>query len=420
MEKILVVLAVLQFILILILLWRSGARTNAGLYIKELEAVVKEAMYQFERNQNSNFNEMQSRVSQMLSQISEKEQNQLNRLFMRNDETTFKMMDNIDSKMDNLRVGLEEKMVSFQSANEVQLERIRATVDEKLHKTLEDRLGESFKLVSERLELVHKGLGEMNVLVEGVGDLKKVLSNVKLRGVMGEVQLEQLLSQLLSPEQYVKNIQLNPNTRDIVEFAIKLPGRHRGEEVYIPVDAKFPIESYFRLTEAYENQDKEAFEKAQKEMDHAFQKNARDIYKKYVYPPVTTDFAIMFLPIEGLYAELTRRNDLLELLQREYRIIVAGPTNFAALLNSLQIGFRTLAIEQRTSEVWQLLATVKTEFHKFGAVLEKTQKKLSDAGSDLDQLIGVRSRKLIKELDKVTQMEEVQEEMGEKNHGLPG
>lgn len=404
MEWMLVVIIMVETILlglcIVIIRKKNGAER-----IKDLEDLMKDGMYRLERNQNSNSNEMESRIFQTFSEVSKLQQNQIHQMSLRNDDSIFKVMENVDTKMETMRALMERRMEEFRSLNEMQLEKIRLTVDEKLHKTLEERLGESFKIVSERLELVHKGLGEMNVLVEGVGDLKKVLSNVKLRGVMGEVQLEQILSQVLSPEQYVKNVKLNPHTQDMVEFAIKFPGRGRNKEVYLPVDAKFPVEAYFRLTQAYEQQDKELFEKSRREMEAAFRKNAKDISSKYLYPPVTTDFAIMFLPIEGLYAELIRQGDLLEKIQREYKVIVAGPTNFVALLSSLQLGFRTLAIEKHTSQVWELLSTVKTEFHKFGVVLEKTQRKLNDAGNELDQLIGVRSRKLIRELDKITQLD---------------
>lgn len=404
MEWTLVVIIMVETILLglcIVIIWKK----NGAEGINELEDLMKEGIYRLERNQNSSSNEMESRIFQTFSEVSKLQQNQIHQMSLRNDDSIFKVMENVDTKMEMMRTLMERRMEEFRSSNEMQLEKIRLTVDEKLHKTLEERLGESFKIVSERLELVHKGLGEMNVLVEGVGDLKKVLSNVKLRGVMGEVQLEQILSQVLSPEQYVKNVKLNPNTQDMVEFAIKFPGRGRSEEVYLPVDAKFPVEAYFRLTQAYEQQDMELFEKSRREMEAAFRKNAKDISSKYLYPPVTTDFAIMFLPIEGLYAELIRQGDLLEKIQREYKVIVAGPTNFVALLSSLQLGFRTLAIEKHTSQVWELLSTVKTEFHKFGVVLEKTQRKLNDAGNELDQLIGVRSRKLIRELDKITQLE---------------
>lgn len=404
MERVLVIIVAVETFLLFVCLFIIGRR-NESKQMESLEEFMKDGLYRLERNQNINSNEMESRIFQTFSEVSKLQQNQVHQMSVRNEDSIFKVMENVDTKMDHMRTLLERRMEEFKSTNEMQLEKIREVVDDKLHKTLEERLGESFKIVSERLELVHKGLGEMNVLVEGVGDLKKVLSNVKLRGVMGEIQLEQILSQILSPDQYLKNVKLNPNTQDMVEFAIKFPGRDGRAEVFLPVDAKFPVEAYFRLTQAYESRDKLLFEKAKKEMETAFRKNAKDISSKYLYPPVTTDFAIMFLPIEGLYAELLRQGDLLEKIQREYKILVAGPTNFVALLNSLQMGFRTLAIEKHTSQVWDLLATVKTEFYKFGVVLEKTQRKLNDAGSELDQLIGVRSRRLMRELDKITKLE---------------
>lgn len=315
------------------------------------------------------------------------------------------MMDRMDTKLELVRTTLDQKLHDVEVKNEANLEKIRVTVDEKLHQTLEERLGKSFQLVSERLEQVHRGLGEVNLLAEGVGDLKKVLTNVKLRGVMGEVQLEQILEQILSPIQYRKNIKLNPNTQDIVEFAICMPGKTSSEEIYLPIDAKFPVETYFRLMSAYENSQKELIEKEGKELEKVFRKNAKDICTKYIYPPITTDFALMFVPFEGLYAELTKRPHLLEDLQKDYKVVVAGPSNMAALLNSLQMGFRTMAIERRSSEIWELLSVIKTEFYKFATVLEKTQRKLNDAGSELDQLVGARSRKLLRELDKITELQ---------------
>ncbi len=385
-----------------------GRKNKENRDLQELERLFKDGMYQLERNQNVSSTNMENRLFQSMTELSKLQQNELSQMAGRNQQVMYQVMERVDKKLEGVRNTVDDKFQLFQESNEKQLLQIRNTVDENLHKTLEEKLGRSFQLVSERLEQVHKGLGEMSSLAEGVGDLKKVLSNVKLRGIVGEIQLEQILQQILSPEQYEKNVKLNPTTQNMVEFAIKLPGRLQGEYVYLPLDAKFPMEAYFRLTEAFDALDKEAIDKAGKELETALRKSAKDVFEKYVYPPKTTDFAIMFLPTEGLYAEATRRPELLETLQREYKVVVAGPSNFAALLNSLQMGFRTLAIETRTGEVWNLLSLIRTEFYKFGAVLEKTQKKMSDASSELDQLVGVRSRKLLKELDKITELDEGQ------------
>lgn len=371
----------------------------------DMEDLLKEGLYQLERNQNIVASNIEKKMYQSMTETSQLQQKYLSQISQSNQETVYQMMDRVDMKLELVRTTLDQKLHDVEVKNEANLEKIRMTVDEKLHETLEQKLGKSFQLVSERLEQVHRGLGEVNLLAEGVGDLKKVLTNVKLRGVMGEMQLEQILEQILSPTQYRKNIKLNPNTKDVVEFAICMPGKTPSEEIYLPIDAKFPIETYFRLLDAYDNSQKELIEKQGKELERVFRKNAKDICTKYIYPPFTTDFALMFVPLEGLYAELTKRPHLLEDLQKEYKVVVAGPSNTAALLNSLQMGFRTLAIERRSSEIWELLSVIKTEFYKFGAVLEKAQHKLNDAGSELDQLVGIRSRKLLRELDKITELQ---------------
>jgi DNA recombination protein RmuC len=290
-------------------------------------------------------------------------------------------------------------------STELKLEKMRETVDEKLHKTLEERLGQSFKLVSERLEAVQKGLGEMQSLANGVGDLKKVLSNVKTRGVLGEIQLGNILEQIMAPEQYEANVKTKQGSNDHVEFAIKLPGKDdEGKEVYLPIDAKFPQEDYVRLQTAYDEGDIAGIETANKALVQSVKKFAKDIRDKYIDPPNTTDFGIMFLPIEGLFAEIVRQPEVVALLQREYKIIVTGPTTLAAMLNSLQMGFKTLAIQKRSSEVWQILGAVKTEFGKFGEVLEKAQKKINEANKELDNLVGTRTRLLMSKLKKVEEL----------------
>lgn len=309
-----------------------------------------------------------------------------------------------EQKLENIRNTMERKITDLTSDNNKQLEQMRQTVDEKLQKTLEDRIGQSFKLVSERLEQVYKGLGEMQTLAVGVGDLKKVLSNVKTRGILGEVQLGAILEQILSPDQYEENVKTRKSGNDRVEFAVKLPGDEDGV-VWLPIDAKFPADAYSNLMDAYDTGDSSAVEAAAKNLEKVIKSEAKDIRDKYIEPPYTTDFGIMFLPFEGLYAEVVRRG-LLETLQRDYKVNIAGPTTMAALLNSLQMGFKTLAIQKHSSEVWDVLGAVKTEFDKFGDVLATTQNRLNQANSELDKLIGVRTRSIIRKLKNVTQLPE--------------
>ncbi|MHC1761923.1 MAG: DNA recombination protein RmuC [Negativicutes bacterium] len=289
-----------------------------------------------------------------------------------------------DQKLDRMRETVQAQLVVLQEDNSKKLEAMRQTVDEKLHATLEKRLGESFQMVSERLEQVHKGLGEMQTLAAGVGDLKKVLTNVKTRGLWGEIQLGALLEQLLAPSQFESNVATKPGSAERVEFAIVLPGRGDVGKVYLPIDAKFPQEDYQRLLEAQEAADVAGAEASAKALEFRIKAEAKDIRDKYLSPPHTTDFGILFLPVEGLYAEVLRRTGLYETLMREYHVTVAGPTTLAAILNSLQMGFRTLAIEKRSSEVWMLLSAVKTEFGKFGDILDRTNKKLQEASNVMD------------------------------------
>lgn len=306
-----------------------------------------------------------------------------------------------DEKLERVRMVVENRLQLMQKDNNEKLEVMRATVDEKLHATLEKRLGESFKMVSERLESVHKGLGEMQSLAAGVGDLKKVLTNVKTRGTWGEVQLGNLLEQIMTPNQYEKNVAVKKRSAERVEFAIKLPnGPDDQTPLWLPIDAKFPVEDYQRLVAAREAGDVALIEAAGKELVVRIKGEAKDIRDKYIAPPETTDFGILYLPTEGLYAEITQRPGLQELLQREYRVMVAGPNTVAALLNSLQMGFRTLAIEQRSSEVWQILGAVKSEFGKFGDLLDKTHKKLQEASNTIETAAS-KSRTIERRLDKV-------------------
>lgn len=297
---------------------------------------------------------------------------------------------------------LGKSQAALMESNEKKLEEMRITVDEKLQKTLQERLGQSFEIVGQQLERVQKGLGEMQVLAQDVGGLKRVLANVKMRGGIGEVQLAMLLEQLLAPDQYAANVKTKTGSSDHVEFAIKLPGREQaGDTVYLPVDAKFPAEVYQQLQEAFDNGDPVLTEAASRNLENTVKKMARDISEKYLDPPHTTDFAIMFLPFEGIYAEIVRKASLLETLQREYKVIVTGPTTLAAILNSLQMGFRTLALQRRSSEVWQTLSVVKAEFGKFGGLLEKAQKNLQQASGQLDELMGKRTRAIQRSLREV-------------------
>ncbi len=289
-----------------------------------------------------------------------------------------------NQQFETLRSTVGQGLEKIRIENADKLEQMRRTVDEKLHATLEQRLSESFKQVSERLELVHKGLGEMQSLAAGVGDLKKVLSNVKNRGVMGEVQLAALLEQILTPEQYETNVATKPDSRDRVEFAIKLPGRDSESPVWLPLDAKFPTEDYQRLQEAQDAADPVAVEAAAKALEARIRLEAKTIAEKYLAPPATTDFGLLYLPFEGLYAEVLRRPGLFEALQRDYRVTICGPTTLSALLNSLQMGFRTLAIEKRSSEVWQVLGAVKSEFGRFGEVLANTKRQLQTVANSID------------------------------------
>src|SRR5581483_5765752 len=310
-----------------------------------------------------------------------------------------------EARLESLRLTVDERLAQMQRDNGEKLERMRQTVDERLHGTLEQRLGASFQQVSERLEQVHKGLGEMQLLAAGVGDLKKVLTNVKTRGGWGEVQLEAILEQVLSPEQFDRNVRTSELGGESVEFAIRLPGRSNGtrEHLWLPIDSKFPVEDYQRLLDASDAGDRDAVEAAGRALERRVQSCAKDIATRYVNPPRTTDFAIMFLPVEGLYAEVVRRAGLVEALQRDQRIVVAGPSTFVALLNSLQMGFRTLAIQERSSEVWKLLGAVKTEFGKFGETLDGVKKKLEQASKTMDETAR-RSRAIERRLRDVEQL----------------
>lgn len=327
-----------------------------------------------------------------------------NKNFLGFSEKLGEVIEKNEKKMELVKETIEKRLENIQKDNSEKLEKMRETVDEKLHATLEKRLGESFKLVSERLDLVHKGLGEMQTLATGVGDLKKVLQNVKTRGTWGEVQLGNLLDQFMTPEQYEKNVATKKGSNDRVEFAIKFPAKdEKIKNIWLPIDAKFPLEDFQSLIDAEEKGDIPLIEKLSKALEMRIKSEAKDIKEKYIDPPYTTDFGILFLPIESLYAEVLRRPGLADSLQQNYKVIITGPTTIAAILNSLQMGFRTLAIEKRSSDVWAILGAVKTEFTKFGDILDKTQKKLQEASNTIEDA-SKKSRSIERKLGKVQEL----------------
>ena len=315
---------------------------------------------------------------------------------------------NIELRLEKMRETIENKLKEIQTDNSVKLEQMRDTVNEKLQETLNTRISESFKMVTDQLEQVYKGLGDMQKLAVGVGDLKKVLSNVKTRGIMGEIQLGSILEQYLSPEQYLKNVVVKLGSKESVEYAIKLPGNENPDEpVLLSIDSKFPIEDYQRLTEVYENISdftKEEIIKVEKAFDASVVKSAKTIHQKYIYPPLTTNFAIMFVPTEGLYAQILTRTGLFELVQRDFNVTVVGPSNLVAFLSSLQMGFRTLAVQKRSNEVWQILGAVKTEFEGFEKVLEKAQNQIQSASGNIEKLVGTRSRAIKRKLRNIQEL----------------
>ena len=369
--------------------------------IDKLDRTIMEEMLQNREEISDSIKIFNGMIASQMSEISNLQRSQLD-IFS---QQLANLTQTNEYRLDKMRDTIEEKLKHLQEDNSKKLDQMRATVDEKLSTTLEQRLGESFKLVSERLEMVHKGLGEMQNLASGVGDLKKVLTNVKTRGTWGEIQLGNILEQILTPEQYSKNVVTVKNSGERVEFAVKLPGRDDmgGEAVWLPIDSKFPQEDYQRLLDAQEHGNSVKAEEASKAMEIKVKSSARDIRDKYISPPETTDFGIMFLPTEGLYAEILRRPGLCDCLQREYRIVIAGPTTLVALLNSLQMGFRTLAIEKRSGEVWNLLGAVKTEFAKFGDILDKTQKKLQEASNTIEDAAR-KSRSIGRKLKNVQEL----------------
>lgn len=365
---------------------------------------IDDAIYDASKKLNQDTVNSVKLMSDMINQnqvnMAENQKFQLQQ--MENRLKTFSMEN--EQKLENIRSTVEKKLTYMQEDNNKQLENIRTTVDEKLQNTLENKLNKSFETVSKQLQQVYKGLGEMQNLAVGVGDLKKVLSNVKTRGILGEIQLSAILKEILSPEQYEENVATKKGSRNVVEFAIKLPADD-DSFVYLPIDSKFPGDTYAKLVDAMNSGNKEEIEVCSKNLLRTIKSEAKDIHDKYISPPNTTEFAIMFLPFEGLYAEVVNRG-MVEVLQREYKVNVAGPSTMGALLNSLQLGFKTLAVQKRSAEVWQILNDVKREFDTFADVLEKTQARLNQANTELDKLVGVRTRKIQSQLSKVQKLEE--------------
>lgn len=370
--------------------------------VAKMEQMQSERLQQVEKSQKEAFAVLEKSQKEAFA-VLDKTQKESMELF---DKGLRESLERLDKTQKESLERLDKTQNELIKKTDERLEHIRVTVEEKLDKTLADRLGKSFETVGKQLNEVQQGLGEMKTLAQDVGGLKKVLGNVKMRGGLGEIQLQMLLENILAPDQYSANVATKKGSRDVVEFAVKLPGSSDDiPNIWLPIDAKFPKDVYEKLQEAYDSGDLPAIETAQKELEAAIKLNAKDISSKYIDTPYTTNFAIMFLPFEGIYAEVVRRADLLEYLQRNYNIIVTGPTTLAAILNSLQIGFKTLAIQKRSSEVWETLGAVKSEFEKFGGILEKAKDKIQGGLNDMDSLVGVRTRAIQRKLRSVESLE---------------
>lgn len=408
LEIIIIVLSSLNFLILLGVLFLLFRKNNGGFEEKldsnRAEIVGSlhsslELLGSLLKNSNEQLSNQQNAKLDLLIKTLTANLEQLNSSFGKSALET-------EQKLENIRQSVEKSLTNLRQENQEKLDEIRQTVDEKLQKTLEDRLTKSFQLVSDRLEQVYKGLGEMQNLAKGVGDLKKVLTNVKAQGTFGEIQLANILEEIMTPDQYETQIATKQGSKERVDFAIKLPGT--GDDiVYLPIDAKFPLNDYQNLLDAYESGSPDAVKSAQANLMRTLKAFAKSIQEKYIDVPNTTEFGIMFLPVEGLYAEAVK-SGVLETLQREYRINLAGPTTMAAFLNSLQMGFRTLAIQKRSGEVWKILGAVKTEFEKFGKVLETAQSKISEANKQLDLLVGTRTRQIRRKLKSVTELPETE------------
>lgn len=387
MELILLTIVLILLIANILLLLLKNNRKQT----ERLEYLFRQEMKENREEMNQNMRELRTELNQALNLSTQQMQTSLHRNLMTTHEMQREKFEMMNRQQENLVKSTEKR-----------LDEMRLMVEEKLQKTLNERIGQSFELVRSQLENVQKGLGEMKNLAEDVGGLKKVLGNVKTRGTFGEIQLAALLEQMLSPEQYEANVKTRKNATEFVEFAIKLPGKDNGKEVvYLPIDAKFPKDVYEQYIDAYEEGDAGLIESTSKQLETTIKRMAKDIHDKYIEPPYTTDFAVLFLPFENIYAEVIRRTALVETLQKDFKIVVTGPTTLGAILNSLQMGFRTLAIQKRTSEVWNVLGAVKTEFGKFGGMLEKVQKNLQSAGDQLEEVMGKRTRAIERKLRQV-------------------
>ncbi|MBN3518866.1 DNA recombination protein RmuC [Algoriphagus lutimaris] len=404
-ESLLIIVLVAQVIILFLIFYRRNDSSQKELLQSELQRISREvelALIQSRKEANENLTS-QFRLVFDNQRATSRDQNEALKAF---GEVFRRNVQEFNSLQKEKFEDLNRRQDELMKTTELRLEKIRETVDEKLQKTLETRLGQSFEMVSKQLQSVQKGLGEMQSLANGVGDLKRVLSNVKSRGVLGEYQLQAILDNVLTPDQYILNAAIGQTGRERVEFAVKMPGNE--SQVLLPVDSKFPQESYLRLVDAYDLVDKSAIDFARAELIKAVKKAASDIRNKYIQVPHTTDFAILFLPVESLYAEILREPGLSQQIQQEYKVLITGPTTLSAILNSLQMGFRTLAIQKRSSEVWQVLGAIKTEFGKFGELIEKTQKKLGEANSELDKLVGARTRAIQRKLKDVEELPEIE------------
>lgn len=400
-DILLIIVIILLIVNTIILLMR-----NNRLQTERLETLLREEMKENREELGRNIRELRSELNQTLNFSIRQMQDTLHKNLLTSNEMQREKFDTMGKQQDMLIKSTEKR-----------LDDMRLMVEEKLQKTLNERIGQSFEIVRTQLENVQKGLGEMKSLAQDVGGLKKVLSNVKTRGTFGEVQLGALLDQMLSPEQYEANVKTKKNATEFVEFAIKLPGKEESHEtVYLPVDAKFPKDVYEQYQDAYEAGEPSLIDASSRQLEITIKKMAKDIHDKYVDPPYTTDFAIMFLPFENIYAEVIRRTTLVDILQKDFKVVVTGPTTLGAILNSLQMGFRTLAIQKRTSEVWNVLGAVKTEFGKFGGLLEKVQKNLQNAGDQLEEVMGKRTRAIER---KLRQVEALPAEESQKMLSLP-
>jgi DNA recombination protein RmuC len=422
LNLVILALVIIQFIVIVILVGKSrqGSQEDVLKKLIEFSSRLGENELKFRNELGNQFSQNRGDLTLSLKSVSDQLSNTITNFTGLVDNKIKSILDSISvlsktnrdelaksitdfekqvtNGLEKNREIVEKKLAEIQAGNEAKLEKMRETVDEKLHNTLETKLGETFKQVSERLELVHKGLGEMQNLANGVGDLKKVLSNVRTKGVLGEYQLGAILEQLLAPHQYAQNVATKEGSRENVEFAIKIPSKNDSDKnVWLPIDSKFPTVDYESLMDAYDSGDINLLERSKKELETKIKNFAKDIHTKYVDPPNTTEFAIMFLPFEGLYAEVLRIPNLFETIQNTYKVTITGPTTISAFLNSLQMGFHSLAVEKRTSEIWNVLGAVRTEFSKFGDILDATKKKLDQASAELEKT-GTRTRQIEKKL----------------------